>query len=170
MVTFGPMVQVGCRSASSTVMASNVCGSRSRKGPPLAVSTNARTDAALSPRRHCHRALCSLSTGRIRAPDAAARARTSSPAMTSTSLVAVATVRAASSAASVRQQRRGAGIATQTTSDSIAAISHTASIPAPNPVSKPLAGARRRHGGAIDPEPPDHVGEPGGVAAHRRAD
>ena len=49
MVTFGPMVQVGWRRASSTVMVSNVCGSRSRKGPPLAVSTSARTEAALSP-------------------------------------------------------------------------------------------------------------------------
>ena len=132
-VTFGPMRQVGCASASSAVIDENVPMGRCRNGPPLAVRTMRRTDATSSPRRHCHTALCSLSMGMTRVPAEAARARTSSPAITSTSLVAVATRRPASRAASVGRSAAAPVIATQTTSASIAAMSHAASIPDAQP-------------------------------------
>ena len=86
-----------------------------------------------SPRRHCQSAECSLSIGMMRAPAAAARALTSSPAMTRTSLVAVATVAPASIAASVGRRAAAPVIATQTTSASMAAISQAASMPTAQP-------------------------------------
>ena len=137
IVTFGPMFQVGWASASAGVIDPNVSSGRRRKGPPLAVNTNRDTDAGSSPRRHCQSAECSLSMGMMRAPDAAARALTISPAMTRTSFVAVATVRPASIAASVGRIAAAPVIATQTTSASIAAISQAASIPLAHPEGSP---------------------------------
>ena len=131
MVTLGPMLQVGWRSASSGVMAGKVAGSRSRKGPPLAVRISRLTLAGSSPRRHCQSAECSLSMGRRRDPDRRERARTISPAMTSTSLVAVATVVPASMAANVGRSAAAPVMATQTTSAGMAASSQAASRPTP---------------------------------------
>src|SRR5207244_1909293 len=74
-VIFGPITQLGWCSASPTLTRARVSRGRSRKGPPLAVSTSRLTLAGSSPRRHCQRALCSLSTGISRDPDAPARAR-----------------------------------------------------------------------------------------------
>ena len=132
-VIFGPIDQLGWCSASSTVMPSKSASGRSRKGPPLAVSTRRRTAAGSSPRRHCHRALCSLSTGISRAPRARARSVTSSPAITSTSLVAMATSVPASRAARVGRRAAAPLIPTQTTSAGTAATSHAAAIPVPQP-------------------------------------
>jgi len=42
---FAPIDQVGCRKASSGVIASKVAGSRSRKGPPEAVRTRRATSS-----------------------------------------------------------------------------------------------------------------------------
>src|SRR6476659_7375666 len=47
---FGPIFQVGCASASSTVMAAKVSRARSRNGPPEPVSTMRRT-SSLAPQR-----------------------------------------------------------------------------------------------------------------------
>ncbi len=127
------MFQVGWRRASSGVMAAKVAGSRSRNGPPLAVRMSRLTLAGSSPRRHCQIAECSLSMATMRAPESCARARTTSPAMTSTSLVAVATVVPASMAARVGRSAAAPVMATQTTSAGMAASSHAASRPIPQP-------------------------------------
>ena len=47
IVTFGPMFQVGCASASAGVIEANVSSGRRRKGPPLAVSTSRSTDVGI---------------------------------------------------------------------------------------------------------------------------
>ena len=50
IVTFGPMFQVGCASASAGVMVAKVSSGRRRNGPPLAVSTSACDESRSSPR------------------------------------------------------------------------------------------------------------------------
>src|ERR1700722_1673364 len=114
-------------------MDANESSGRRRKGPPLAVSTRRATESRSSPRRHYQSAECSLSIGMMCAADSDARARTSSPAMTRTSLVAVATVAPASTAASVGRSAAAPVMATHTTSASIAAISQAASMPTAQP-------------------------------------
>ena len=91
MVIFRPICQVGWRSAASGPTASRSRGGRSRKGPPEAVRMRRRTSCAARPCRHWWMALCSLSTGRMDTPRRRAADVTSSPAMTSTSLLARAT-------------------------------------------------------------------------------
>src|SRR6202162_5988272 len=98
-VTFGPIDHLGWFSACSTVTWSRSSSGCAQNGPPLAVRIRRRTDSRLSPQRHCQIALCSESTGRM--PSAPAAFITSSPAMTSTSLVASATCLPAFSAAMV---------------------------------------------------------------------
>ena len=68
IVILGPIFQVGCASASSTVIASKVSRRRSRKGPPEAVSTSRRASPGAPARRAWWIALCSESTGMISAP------------------------------------------------------------------------------------------------------
>jgi len=75
---------------------------RPRNGPPLAVRISRRTSSALPERRHCASAECSESTGTI--CPGAARLVTSGPPAISDSLLARATVRPASSAASVARR------------------------------------------------------------------
>jgi len=69
--------------------------------------------------------------GKEAGPDRRERARTISPAMTSTSLVAVATVVPASMAANVGRSAAAPVMATQTTSAGMAASSQAASRPTP---------------------------------------
>ena len=69
-VIFGPIRQVGCRSASSTVTSASSRGLRPRNGPPLAVSTTRSTSSGRPPCSAWKMALCSLSTGRTRPPRA----------------------------------------------------------------------------------------------------
>ena len=87
IVIFGPIFQVGCASASSTVIASKVSRRRSRNGPPEAVSTSRRASPGAPARRAWWIALCSESTGTSSAPLFFASARMSSPATTSGLLV-----------------------------------------------------------------------------------
>ena len=51
-VTTGPIAQVGCLSACSTVTASNCDFVYPRNGPPLAVSTNLLTSVDLPASKH----------------------------------------------------------------------------------------------------------------------
>ena len=89
MVTFWPICHDGCRNACATVTSASCSGEYWRKGPPEAVRI-IRAAAWSSPLRHCHTALCSLSTGRIRAPLFLASSLIISPAETSDSLLASA--------------------------------------------------------------------------------
>ena len=60
---FGPMLQVGCASASSGVTSASSSRVRPRNGPPDAVSTSESTVSRARPSRHWKAAECSLSTG-----------------------------------------------------------------------------------------------------------
>jgi len=51
IVIFGPIDQVGCRSACSGVAAASCSADHMRNGPPLAVSTIRSTSAAVPARR-----------------------------------------------------------------------------------------------------------------------
>ena len=68
IVIFGPIFQVGCASASATVIAPKVASGRSRNGPPDAVSTSRATSSWPPQRSAWWIAQCSESTGTISAP------------------------------------------------------------------------------------------------------
>src|SRR5579885_625682 len=85
-----PIRQVGWLSACSTVIDSNSSLGSSRKGPPDAVKIIRLSPARARPSRHWKIALCSLSTGSSRTPRSRTARVTSSPAITSTSLLAKA--------------------------------------------------------------------------------
>ena len=87
IVIFGPIFHVGCASASSTVIASNVSRSALAEGPPDAVRTSRRASSARPLRMAWWIALCSESTGISSAPLFLASSRMSSPATTSGLLV-----------------------------------------------------------------------------------
>src|SRR5260221_4602992 len=129
IVTFGPIRQVGWRSASSAVIEPNVPSARSRNGPPDAVIATRFTRAMSTPLRHCQRAQCSLSTGRSRFPAPPLAARTRWPPTTRTSLFARATSLPAASAARVGRRPAIPGVATSTRSTSSAVASATRSSP-----------------------------------------
>ena len=93
------MSQVGCAVASAGVTVSRVVGSRSRNGPPEAVSTRRRTSWGWPARSAWWIAACSLSIGRMDAPEAAASRRSTGPAATIASLLASARSAPAASAA-----------------------------------------------------------------------
>ena len=63
IVILAPIFQVGCFSASSTVIAPNLSAGHSRNGPPDAVRRMRWTSPRLWPTRHWKTALCSESTG-----------------------------------------------------------------------------------------------------------
>src|SRR5260370_6766529 len=111
-VIFGPIDQRGWFSACSTVTWSRSRSGCAQNGPPLAVITRRRTFLRSSPHRHCQMALCSESTGLM--PLGPAARITSSPAITSTSLVARAISLPAWRAARVGGSARALGIATTT--------------------------------------------------------
>ncbi len=90
MVIFLPMSQVGCDRASPTVICCKFC--LFKNGPPEAVRINLFTSSFLPPRRHCFMAECSLSMGKTSAPVSFAFSISSSPAITSDSLLAMARV------------------------------------------------------------------------------
>ena len=92
IVIFGPIFHVGWRSASSTVIAENVSKGRVRNGPPEAVRTRRRTSDGTPARRAWWSAQCSESTGRTAAPAVRAARMSGSPATTSVSLFARASV------------------------------------------------------------------------------
>ena len=102
MVIFLPMLHVGCLRACSGVTFSNSSSDSRRSAPPDAVMMSRRTPVSTSsPCRHCQMALGSLSTGRISPPQRAASLVSSSPAITTGSLLAIATCLPARSASSV---------------------------------------------------------------------
>ena len=98
---FGPIDQVGCLSACSTVTLRIASSGQVRNGPPEAVSTMRRTSSRRPAPSAWKIALCSESTGSTVAPAAAARRMNSAPAQTRHSLLASATVAPRSAAASV---------------------------------------------------------------------
>ena len=116
MVIFGPMRQLGWRSASATVTWASFSRGRLRNGPPEAVRIRRRTRERFSPRRAWNMAECSLSTGMIFALRARASRITTSPAVTRVSLLASATRRPAETAASVGAKPAAPTIAETTTS------------------------------------------------------
>ena len=111
VVTSGPMRHVGCASACSGVTASSRSRGQPRNGPPLAVSTSRLTSEFAPARRHWAIVECSESTGTI--CPGLARLVTSGPPMISDSLLASASVRPASSAASVARRPGRAGHAVE---------------------------------------------------------
>src|SRR5208282_5079800 len=96
-----PITQVGCLSACSTVIDSKPAAGSPRNGPPDAVKIIRFNDSRPRPSRHWKTALCSLSTGSSRTRLSRTAAVISSPAMTSTSLLANAMSLPALIAASV---------------------------------------------------------------------
>jgi phosphatidate cytidylyltransferase len=113
---------------------------------PLAVRTSLATSSKRLPARHCEMALCSLSTGRIAAPDDLAAEVINPPAVTSASLFASATIRPASIAAMTGSRPAQPTIAAITSSASPAAASASASRPVaarhPLPTSRYSSSAR----------------------------
>ncbi len=101
IVILGPMVQVGWRRASAIVTCLSCSAVWLRNGPPLAVSTTRCTSSRRPACIAWNTALCSLSTGMIRAPRRWASSVTKGPATTMVSLFARATVLPASTAAQV---------------------------------------------------------------------
>ena len=90
MILF-PIFQLGCFKASTGFTSLNLCKSKVRKGPPLPVRIIRSTSSNVSPVRHCHIAECSLSTGKIFAPDTDFSRSIISPAITKLSLLLRAT-------------------------------------------------------------------------------
>ena len=84
IVIFGPIRQVGCASASSTVTASSDSGIATPERSPAGGQHQTRHRASGSPTRHCQMAECSLSTGRSRSsgspPSSSSSARDQVPA------------------------------------------------------------------------------------------
>ena len=138
-----PIDQLGWATASPGVMAPNVAPSRSRNGPPEAVRISRSTAPAGSPTKHWNRAECSESTGTTTAPERAAAASTKAPATTSDSLLASATVRPASTAASVGASPAAPTMAATTTSASTAPSWRTASAPAWTSTPVPASASLR---------------------------
>src|SRR3989338_8360345 len=89
IVIFGPIFQRGCFKASDGLIDLKFF-LRTRKGPPDDVKINFFTVSGLCPSRHCQRAECSLSTGKMAAPERAASLRSNRPAITRGSLLAIA--------------------------------------------------------------------------------
>ena len=147
MVILGPIDHVGWRNASSGVTAPRSAAGRSRNGPPDAVSMYRRTSRPVRDHRRTGESRCARcrqgeSPRRGAAPPATIRR----PAITSTSLLASATVFPASMAASVAPSAAVPADAhsTRSTRGSVATATR-ASSPHPDtvaPVSAP--DARRR--------------------------
>ncbi len=114
---FGPICQVGCRSARSGVTSGQLAAPTGPgTAPPDEVRITRRTSLGPPQARAWKIAECSLSTGRIVAPRRRARSITSGPATTSVSLLARATVLPASSAAQVPSSPAAPTIAVRTRS------------------------------------------------------
>src|SRR5213082_3308588 len=136
-VIFFPIFHVGWRSASSTVAPATRSGVQVRNGPPDAVRINRASSADRRPVRHCSTALCSESIGTISPPPSRAVRVTSSPAITSVSLLASATRLPALRAASVASSPAAPTIAFTTISTSgcvAASTRHSTPSPVPRPV------------------------------------
>ena len=141
IVIFGPIVQVGCLSACSTVTLRIASSDQVRNGPPEAVRTMRRTSSRRPAPSAWKIALCSESTGRTVAPAAAARRMNSAPAQTRHSLLASATVAPRSAAASVGLRLVAPVIAAITQSAGRCAASTTASAPAAASMPEPDSSA-----------------------------
>ena len=125
MVIFGPMLQVGCASASSTPTSASSSVVAVRNGPPEAVKRTRRTDPAPPPTtlRHWWIAQCSESTGMISAPGVDRTCSTSGAAAIRDSLLASASRRPARSAPSVAGRPAKPSTALTVTSAAPAAVS-----------------------------------------------
>src|SRR6266550_2606808 len=135
-VIFFPIFQVGWRNASSTVAPATRSGFQVRNGPPDAVRMSRASSPGRRPVMHCSTALCSESTGTISPPPSRAVRVTSSPAITSVSLLASATRFPARRADSVASSPAAPTMAFTTicTSGCVAASTRHA-VPFPFPVS-----------------------------------
>src|SRR5437762_3760860 len=140
-VIFFPIFQVGWRNASSTVAPATRSEFQVRNGPPDAVRMSRASSPGRRPVMHCSTALCSESTGTISPPPSRAVRVTSSPAITSGSLLASATRFPAASAASVASSPAAPTIPFRTiwTSGRVAASTrHDVPLPAPRSPLPPL--------------------------------
>ena len=145
IVIFAPIFQVGCASASAAVTRASASAGVVRNGPPDAVRINRRTSPRSPARSAWWSALCSESIGRMATPRRAAAAITSSPAITSVSLLA-------------RRISRPAAIACQVGTSPIA------------PTRAPTtASASGWVAAAMRPASPLITSRPGNSAASRRA-
>ena len=115
MLIFGPIRQVGWRSAVSGVAAAISAREALRNGPPEAVSQSRRSGSRRLA-RHWWMAACSLSTGISGAPEAAAAPAIRAPAATSASLLASPTTSPFRSAARVGRSPAAPTMAATTTS------------------------------------------------------
>ena len=129
IVTTGPMSQVGWASACSTVTSASSSRRRPRNGPPLAVRTR-RRDLVGAARRAGTGPAPSARSRPGRSGPGAAAALTSGPPAISDSLLASASVRPASSAASVGPSPIEPVMPLSTTSQGQRASSVAASGPA----------------------------------------
>ena len=147
IVIFGPMLQVGCASASSGVTSSSSSRVRPRNGPPDAVRTSECDLSGARPSRHWNAAECSLSTGSSRPPPRSRAASASSPAATRLSLFASARSTPRSSAQSVRGRPAKPTTALRTTSGSARSSSSVRSPPVCVSGASPSIGVRAGGGG-----------------------
>lgn len=152
-VMTGPMLQVGWLSAISGVTSVSSERFLPRKGPPLAVTTSRRTATGSAPpgpaaHRHWASAECSESTGII--CSGPAKRLTSGPPTISDSLLASASTRPASSAASVEVSPRAPVMPLSTMSQGDAAISATPPGPASTRARAPAAARASRSAGTAE--------------------
>ena len=131
MVTFAPMLQLGCLSAWAAVAAAICSLLQLRNGPPDAVRCIFSTAFPWAASRHWKMAECSESTGRMTAPCSRMVRVTRLPAATSVSLFARANILPASRAARVGFSPLKPTMAPTTMSTSSAAArEHRLSMPA----------------------------------------
>ena len=120
MVILAPIFQVGCLRACSGVTSGRRSSGALRNAPPDAVMMRRETGLS-SPRRHCHMALGSLSSGNRDASFWRAARVSSSPAITTVSLFANAMRLPAAMAANVAGMATSPVVAATTMSTSSAA-------------------------------------------------
>jgi len=147
-----PMFHFGCLTACSGVTVAMKARSRPRNGPPEAVSNSRRTPPGRLKSKHWKIAECSLSTGNNSAPPRLAKAVTSSPAQTRTSLLAKAMRAPRSIAAHTGGNPAAPTMPATTMSVGRRAASATASAPAVTSIPVPAKRSRNspyRSGSAV---------------------
>src|SRR6185295_1402055 len=143
MVTFGPIDQLGCLRAASSVALAMSAFDHVRNGPPEAVIMTLVTSSRRPAVSAWNSALCSESTGSTVAPVRCARFMNSVPAQTRHSLLASASVAPRSIAASAGSRPAAPVIAPITQSAGRRPASVTASGPAAASMPLPESPAFR---------------------------
>ena len=144
MLILAPIDQTGWRSAASGVAFAISSVLRVRNGPPDVVSTIFSTASRLPSASAWKIALCSESTGSSVAPASRTARSITSPAQTSASLLASATIAPRRMAASVAARPAAPVIAAMVQSAGSAAAATTCSGPAATSIPVPASASRRR--------------------------